>query len=72
MTEFNPLTTGQVARYCRVSRGSILNWIRQGKLKAYATPGGHFRVLASDLLPFLDAHGMPVDEEIMQSLQGGT
>ena len=67
MTEIHPLTTGQVARYCHVSRATILNWVRKRKLKAYATPGGHFRVLAADLLAFLEAHGMPVDAELRQS-----
>jgi excisionase family DNA binding protein len=69
MTEPDPLTTGQVAKWCHVSRASVLNWIRNGKLKAYSTPGGHFRILASDLLPFLEAHGMPVDEELRQPLE---
>ena len=71
MTEIHPLTTGQVARYCHVSRATILNWIKKSVLKAYATPGGHFRVLSADLLSFLEAHGMPVDAELRQSLQCG-
>ena len=29
-----------------VSPAAIKKWIRQGKLAAFRTPGGHFRVLA--------------------------
>ena len=41
-----PLGVGEAARVCRVTTRTINNWIRAGKLKAYATPGGHFRNLA--------------------------
>ena len=71
MTEIHPLTTGQVARYCHVSRATILDWIKSGKLKAYTTPGSHFRVLSADLLSFLEAHGMPVHADLRQPLQCG-
>ena len=66
MASVKPLTTGQVATYCHVSQATILNWIKKGELKAYATPGGHFRILAAELLLFLEAYGMPVDPEIMR------
>ena len=69
MTEIHPLTTGQVARYCHVSRATILHWIKKGVLKAYRTPGSHFRVLAADLVSFLELHGMPVDAELRQSVK---
>jgi excisionase family DNA binding protein len=40
MLEMETLTTGQAAGYCHVSQATIVNWIKKGKLKAYATPGG--------------------------------
>lgn len=56
-----PLTTGDVARYCGVSRMGALRWIRQGKLKAYSTPGGHYRIQVDDFRDFLRRFDIPVD-----------
>ena len=38
------LTTGQAARLCSVKADTILKWIRDGRLQATRTAGGHFRV----------------------------
>ena len=67
MSEIETLTTGQAARYCHVSQATIVNWIRKGKLKAYATPGGHHRILLPDFLSFLESYGMPVDSTLTTS-----
>jgi excisionase family DNA binding protein len=56
------LTTGDVARYCQVSPVTVFRWIKDGKLKAYTTPGGHHRVRQSDFRTFLISSGMPIDE----------
>ena len=71
MAELGPLTTGQAARYCSVSQATILNWIKQGSLKAYATPGGHYRILLPEFLTFLETHSMPVDPTLRRSLRKG-
>lgn len=55
------LTAGEVARYCGVSRRGVNRWIRQGKLKAYKTPGGHYRIRKADFRNFLEQFEMPVD-----------
>jgi excisionase family DNA binding protein len=59
-----PLTTGDVARYCGVSRKVVIHWIQQGKLKAYKplTPRGHYRIRRADFRAFLEEQGMPVDD----------
>jgi two-component system response regulator VicR len=67
MTESKPLTTGQAARYCDVSQATIINWIKKGKLKAYATPGGHYRIPLADFLSFLKTYKMPVDPALRTS-----
>lgn len=54
------LTTGDVARYCQVSSVTVFRWIRNGKLKAYTTPGGHYRIRKGDFLAFLKESGMPI------------
>jgi excisionase family DNA binding protein len=42
-----------VAGYFGVSTGSVRNWIRDGKLKAILTPGGHRRIRKNDFEEFL-------------------
>lgn len=56
-----PLTTGDIARICQVSQATVLNWIRDRGLRAYTTPGGHYRVLPSDLQAFAARYRMPID-----------
>lgn len=58
-----PLGVGQAAQICRVTPRTINNWIRAGKLKAYATPGGHFRIWPADLREFLEANKMDIEFE---------
>lgn len=48
-----PLSVGQVADVCRVSKKTVLNWIYDGALKAFTTYGGHYRVWPSDLRKFV-------------------
>ena len=56
------LTTWEAGRYCSVSPYTIRNWIRDGHLKAFTTPGGHHRIVRQDLDAFLVAHGMPLPD----------
>ena len=42
-----------VAAYFGVSTGSVRNWIREGKLQAILTPGGHRRVKRDDFDEFV-------------------
>lgn len=67
MSNKPPFTTGQVAKYCHVSQATIVNWIKDGKLSGYTTPGGHYRIPRTDLLSFLKTHGMPIDAELRSS-----
>ena len=41
-------TTSEVAKYCAVTNDGVLKWIKSGKLRAFSTPGGHYRVSAED------------------------
>jgi excisionase family DNA binding protein len=67
MLNHRPLTTGQAAEYCHVSQATMVNWIKDRRLKAYTTPGGHRRILHSDLVAFLEAHNMPIDPALRQA-----
>lgn len=54
------LTTFEISEICEVNPTTVQNWVKEGKLKAYATPGGHRRILREDLIRFLREFGMPV------------
>lgn len=58
-TSQKPLTTGEIATYCGVSRVGVLRWIKSGRLKAYRTPGGHFRITPQDFEAFLSETDFP-------------
>lgn len=52
-------TTYEIAKICNANIASIKNWIGKGYLKAFRTPGGHFRVKRRDLDLFLQKYNMP-------------
>jgi len=52
-------TTFDAARVCGANIASIKNWIAKGLLKAYRTPGGHFRIRRRDLELFVQKYNMP-------------
>ena len=55
-------TTSEVARYCAVTNDGVLKWIKSGKLRAFSTPGGHYRVSSDDFREFLQKYDIPIDE----------
>ena len=57
------LTTGEVAAHCHVTPETVANWIKSGKLRAYATPGRHRRIHVQDFRCFLEEFDMPPLEE---------
>lgn len=62
----NLLTTYDIAQILSANRTTVIDWIEQGKLNAYRTPGGHRRVEKNDLICFLRTYKMPIP----LSLQG--
>lgn len=58
------LTTGDVMRYCHVSRSTVLKWIKSNKLSAYLHPDGQYRLTVAALVDFLKLYNMPIDEEL--------
>jgi excisionase family DNA binding protein len=49
MEEHEYITVNEVARSLRVGRWAVYGWIREGKLRAVRTPGGHIRIRKADL-----------------------
>lgn len=54
------LTSSEVGELLQVNSSSVKNWIEQGRITAFRTPGGHRRIRAADLVAFLDTHKMPI------------
>jgi len=55
----------EVANICGVVNQTAINWIRNGHLKAFTTPGGQYRIYAKDLAAFLDKRGMGDSGEVL-------
>jgi excisionase family DNA binding protein len=58
---FTPI---EVARLINAHVKSVANWIRQGMLEAYRTPGGHHRITRTAVLRFLNEQKMPIPEAL--------
>ena len=59
MKDRSLLTSGEVAAHCCVSYQAVNQWIKSGKLKAYTTPGRHYRIQTDDFRKFLKEHNLP-------------
>jgi excisionase family DNA binding protein len=59
-------TTGVVAKYCGVSKVTVLRWIEKGNLIAFKLPGGQNRIHRDDFFAFANKHGIPVKRDQMK------
>lgn len=57
-------TTHDIAKLCKVNGSTVKNWINDGKLQAYKTPGGHRRINREDLIQFLEKYEMPIPPQV--------
>ncbi len=54
------LTTGEVARICKVAPRTVSKWFDSGELGGYRIPGSKDRrIPRGELLVFMDKHGIP-------------
>lgn len=58
----------EIAKLCGVVNQTAINWIRNGHLKAFNTPGGQYRVYSEDLVSFLKEQNMRVPDELREDL----
>ena len=56
----------EVANICGVVNQTAINWIKNGYLKAFTTPGGQYRVYAENLVEFLKSRGMRIPDELTE------
>ncbi len=57
-------TTHEISKFCNVYPTTIINWIKDGILPAYTTPGGHRRIKREDILNLMKKNGMPIPDEL--------
>ncbi len=63
MTDSSVLTTGQVAKICKVAPRTVSKWFDRGQLEGYKIPGSRDRrIPLNQLIKFMKQNGMPVDE----------
>lgn len=58
------LTSYQVGALLQVNPSSVNKWVKDGRMPAFRTPGGHRRIRAADLVAFLTEHSMPVPQSL--------
>ncbi len=61
------LTSYQVGALLQVNPSSVNKWVKDGRMPAFRTPGGHRRIRAGDLVAFLSAHKMPIPQSLTQA-----
>ncbi len=67
-------TTNEIAKICRVTRQTVINWIKSGRLQAQITPGRHRRIMREALITFLENAGLDLsivedyEEEVQKRL----
>ena len=54
----------EVANICGVVNQTAINWIKNGFIQAFITPGGQYRVYGEDLYSFLSSRRMRVPGEL--------
>lgn len=59
-----PYTTGEVANFCNVTINAVKKWIASGKLGAFRTPGGHYRVNREDFETFVGKFKLDIRDKI--------
>ncbi len=64
MAEKSYYTTFKISQMCGVNPTTVQNWVKENKLRAFQTPGGHRRIQREDLVAFLKKFGMPIPAEL--------
>lgn len=57
MSDKNYVSLGKAAKVYGVSRTTILNWIKSGKIQAVKTPGNHYRVELDTIIKLREDSG---------------
>jgi len=58
------LTSYEAGSLLQADPSSVNKWVKEGRLPACHTPGGHSRIMAHDLVAFMHQLRMPVPQEL--------
>lgn len=58
------LTSWEVGDLLQVNPSSVNKWVKEGRISAFRTPGGHRRIRVRDLVKFLSEHKMPIPSSL--------
>lgn len=56
------ITSHEAGTLLQSNPSTINKWVKEGRIKAHATPGGHRRIRAADLVAFLAEYKMPIPD----------
>lgn len=62
----------EAANICGVVNQTAINWIKNGYLKAFKTPGGQYRIYKNDLLEFMQERRMHIPASVYSRGSAGT
>jgi two-component system, OmpR family, response regulator len=62
----------EVANICGVVNQTAINWINNGYLKAFKTPGGQYRVYPDDLVDFMSGRNMHIPMKLLSACTNRT
>lgn len=54
----------EVSKFLNVAPSTVWKWVKEGKLKAYSTLGGHFRFPREGLVNIIKEHNLPMPDEL--------
>jgi excisionase family DNA binding protein len=64
--EQDMVSTGQAAKLCSVTPDTILKWIKNNKIEAVQTAGGHYRITKDKLKPYMVVSLEQINETPLQ------
>lgn len=59
------LSSHEVAGFIQANPSSVNKWVKEGKIPAHRTPGGHRRMRVSDVVAFLREYEMPIPPALL-------
>ncbi|MEM5947555.1 response regulator [Spirochaetia bacterium 38H-sp] len=65
-------SANQIAKICGVVNQTVINWIRDGHLVAFRTPGNQYRVYKDELLKFLEKRQIRIPDYLNDDNQNST
>ena len=65
----NAYTTCEIGEICGVTIQTVIQWEKNGKLRAFKTLGGHRRIREADLVDFLKANKIPLPDKLEKNYE---